>query len=76
MTIGQAIGRSVRCPRCGHAAAVEPAQTGRDPQDPSNWTWSPEGPRPRPPRWVLLRCTGPHCGAKVYEGTTAVEVVL
>jgi hypothetical protein len=75
LPIWQAIGLQVRCPQCGGMATVEPAQVVADPQDARHWQFGPEGPRPRPPEWVMLRCPAPGCGAKVYEGMMSVEAI-
>jgi hypothetical protein len=72
-----AIGRSIRCPRCGGMATASPAQAGRDPadvHDPRLWESTPAGPRPKPPEWVMLRCGG-SCVPKLYDGSMSVEVV-
>src|SRR5262249_13940588 len=55
---------------------VEAAQAGVDPHDlhdPHRWRPGPEGPRPRPPRWALVRCPAPGCGATLYPRDHPVE---
>jgi hypothetical protein len=66
VAIGTAIGRRVRCPRCGGTAAVEKAQDGRHPDD-----FRPVRELP----WALVRCQGGSCAPKLYAGDHPVEVV-